>query len=153
MFEGRYYDGLTSRATPVTCDIAGDGTLAVHGENLALQMMPGSIEVSPRLARTFRSLRLPNGAQIQTEDNDGVDAAFPNRNRVESLADRLERYPYVVAASVAIILVAAFMLFKIAVPWAAERAARRIPASVEKIDGRPGARGADVSRAQTDGAR
>jgi predicted Zn-dependent protease len=135
MFAGNYYDGISSRATPVTCEPAPDGSLAIRGGDLALQFARGGIEVSPRLARTFRTLRLPNGAQIHSEDNDGVDAAFPDRNRIESVADRLERYPYVVAVSVLVILAAAVTLFHIGVPWAAERVAARVPASVDKAMG------------------
>jgi Zn-dependent protease with chaperone function len=87
------------------------------------------------LARTFRTLRLPNGAQVQSEDNDGVDTAFPDRNRIESLADRLECYPNAVAACVLIIAVAGVMLFRVALPWTAERVAQRIPQSAEKVIG------------------
>jgi Zn-dependent protease with chaperone function len=134
MFDGRYYDGLTSRATPVQC-VASDGTLAIRGESIDAQVALGRIEVSPRLGRTFRTLRLPGGAQVQSEDNDAVDAAFPDRNRVETLADRLERYPYVVAASVVVIVVAAIALFRIGLPWAAERVAMRLPVSVEQAAG------------------
>jgi predicted Zn-dependent protease len=135
MFAGTYYDGISSRATPVTCEPETDGSLAIRGVDLVLQFARASIDVSPRLARTFRTLRLPNGGQIQSEDNTGVDAAFPNRNQVESIADRLERYPYVVAASVLVILAAALVLFHIGVPWVAERVAARIPEAVDKAMG------------------
>ena len=40
-----------------------------------------------------------------------------------------------VAASVLVIVVSAVLLFQLAVPWAAERAAQRVPVSVEKAMG------------------
>jgi predicted Zn-dependent protease len=135
MFAGNYYDGMSSRATPVTCEPAPDGSLAIRGGDLVLKFARSAIEVTPRLARTFRMLRLPNGGQVHSEDNNGIDAAFPERNRIESVADRLERYPYVVAASVLVILAAAVTLFHIGVPWVAERVAARVPASVDKAMG------------------
>ncbi len=135
MFQGRYYDGHTSLATPVQCEVNADGTLAIRGDNVALQVPRELIEVTPRLARTFRTLRLTGGAQVHSEDNDGVDAAFPDRNTIESIADRLERYPYVVAVSVLVVIAVGFALFQIGLPWAAERVAQRIPPAVEKSMG------------------
>lgn len=133
MFACRYYNGRDSRSVVVECDVVG-ATLWIrldgHDERIEL----AQIRVSPRLARTQRTLFLPGGAQIQTDDNDAVDAAFPSRNRIESFADRLERHWRAVVASVVISVAVAIAFFPV-LPWMADRIARKVPESVEAAMG------------------
>jgi Zn-dependent protease with chaperone function len=135
MFEGIYYNGRDSHPTQVTCEPSNDGTLGIRGGDVDTHIPLNQVHLNPRLARTHRTLALPNGAQIQSEDNDGIDAAFPDRNRLESFTDRLERHSYVVAISTVIIVIAGILLFRTALPWAADRVAQRIPVAAEKTIG------------------
>jgi len=118
----------------VACEASG-GELAIRGADIAAQFPFEAIRVTPRLARTFRTLFLPDGAQVQTDDNDAVDALFPQRNRLETLVERLERHAAAVAASLLVTAGALVFAFAWGVPWFAERIAQRIPASVERTIG------------------
>ena len=131
MFDGNYFNGNDSRRVRVTCDAMADGSLAVRGNGVEVSVPRASIRVTPRLASTHRTLYFPDGAQIQSDNNDAVDAAFPDR-RVEGIADRLERHPQVVAASVIVVFVALVCAFTFGLPWLADRVAEKIPLSVEQ---------------------
>jgi Zn-dependent protease with chaperone function len=131
MFDGNYFNGNDSRMVRVTCDATADGSLVVRGSGVEVFVPRASIRVTPRLARTHRTLYLPDSAQIQSDNNDAVDAAFPER-RVEGIADRLERHPQVVAASVIVVIVALVCAFTFGLPWLADRVAEKIPLSVEQ---------------------
>jgi len=134
MFEGRYYNGREARAQRVECEGAG-AVLEIHGADIAGQFALDAIRVTPRLARTFRTLFLPDGAQIQTDDNDAIDALFPRRNRLETLVERLERHATTVAASIVVTASALVFAFAWGVPWFAERIAQRIPPGAERVMG------------------
>jgi Zn-dependent protease with chaperone function len=131
VFDGNYFNGNDSRMVRVTCDTLADGSLAVRGSGVEVSVPRASIRVTPRLARTHRTLYLPDGTQIQSDNNDAVDAAFPDR-RVQGIADRLERHSQVVAASVIVVIVALVCAFTFGVPWLADRVAEKIPLSVER---------------------
>jgi Zn-dependent protease with chaperone function len=131
MFDGNYFNGRDSRMVRVSCDAMFDGSLAVRGNDVEVSVPRASIRVTPRLARTHRTLYLPGGAQIQSDNNDAVDAAFPDR-RAGGIADRLERHPQVVTASVIVTIVALVCAFAFGLPWLADRLAERIPLSVEQ---------------------
>ncbi len=135
MFEGNYFNGRDSRVVRVACSVGDDGTLTIRGGDIDLRVLLQNVSVTSRLANTHRTVWLPDHAQVQSDDNDGVDAAFPDNHRKQGIADRLERHPHAVAASVVIGVIALFALFKIALPWGAEHAAARIPPSVEKSIG------------------
>jgi len=72
---------------------------------------------------------------VQVEDNDAVDAWFPNRHRAAALIDRLERHPVAVAASLLVTVLGITGLIFFGIPAAAERVAQHIPASVARAMG------------------
>lgn len=135
MFAGRYYNGRDAQFIAVACEVVGGTHLSIRGEGVASQFALTQIRVSPRLARTYRTLSLADGAQVQTDDNDAVDAAFPQRNRLESFVDRLERHWRAVVASIAISLVSVVLFFAFGLPWLADRAAQKIPQSLQQAMG------------------
>lgn len=135
MFLARYYNGRDARAVRVRCECVDAKQLVVRGDSIDLEIPLTDIRVSPRLARTYRTLFLADGAQIQTDNNDAIDALFPHRNRIESLVDRFERHWRFVAAGVVIIVLTLGLGFAYGLPWAAQRVAARIPFSVERSIG------------------
>jgi len=135
MFAGALYSGRDANAVAVQCE-AADGVLRIRGAGIEFGAELSRIKVSPRLARTHRILRLPDGLQVHTDDNDAVDAAFPQRNRLEALVDRLERHWRAAVASVALTLIAATAFFTVVLPWLADRAAQKIPFAVEREMGK-----------------
>ena len=131
MFEGRYYNGRDARVLHVECE-QRDGLLAIRGTDFSARFALDVVRVTPRLARTFRTLLLPDGAQVQTDDNDAVDALFPRRNRLETLVEKLERHAAAVAASLLVSASALAFAFVWGVPWFAERIAERVPPEIER---------------------
>lgn len=74
-FHGDYYDGETSLSVRVRA--IGEGTsLRLEDESAKLlRHAPHSdFVIAPRLANTRRSIRFADGAALETEDNDAVDA-------------------------------------------------------------------------------
>ncbi len=68
-FQGTYFDGKSSRAYPVT--VFFDGVyLQIQGENNypALAVLFLDCTITPPLGKTTRSIKLPNGAQCETND-------------------------------------------------------------------------------------
>ena len=135
MFSGRYYNGHDVRSIAVECGSSDAINLIVRGNDIDLQIPLSEIRVSPRLARTYRTLFLPENAQIQSDDNDAIDALFPHRNRIETIVDRMEQHWRIVAASVVVIGLALVFGFFYGLPWAAKRVAERIPLSLERSIG------------------
>jgi len=134
VFAGLLYNGRDANAIAVQCELA-DGVLRVREADGERIVELAQITPSPRLARTRRTLYLPDSMQIHTDDNDAVDALFPQRNRVEALVDRLERHWRFALASAAIALLAAALFFTAGLPWLADRAAQKVPFAVEQVMG------------------
>lgn len=134
MFAGALYNGRDANAVAVQCESV-HGELRIRGVGVEHSVELAQISVSPRLARTRRVLLLPGGWQVHTDDNDAVDAVFPQHNRVEAWVDRLERHWRAAVASVALTLVAAIAFFTAGLPWLADRAAQKIPFAVERTMG------------------
>jgi Zn-dependent protease with chaperone function len=132
--EGTYYDGRSARPHPARADVDGAGTLILRGPGVEVRAPLADVEISGRLAETTRVLRLPGGAQFQTDDNDGVDAWLAPRRR--SLAHALEgRWPVVLGSLALAVAVGAIFLLD-GLPALADLAARRTPAEAERALGR-----------------
>ena len=135
MFAGLLYNGRDAAAMAVTCETSAGACLRISGPDLEHVVELAAIKVSPRLARTRRILFLPDGMQLHSDDNDAVDAAFPRRNRLETLVDRLERHWRAVAVSMLTSVVAMVLFFVFGLPWLADRVAQKIPFAVERVMG------------------
>jgi predicted Zn-dependent protease len=90
-----------------------------------------AVKVEPPIGATRRILQLPEGAQLQTDDEAAVAAAFPGANALEERIHLLERrWPYAVVAVLVVALVAWWMVVY-GVPLAARIAAEQVPVDVE----------------------
>ena len=75
-FEGRYYDGISARATGVRVSVQPDGRLRIEGEGLSRELELDGVSVSERLGTTPRTLRLLDGASVELPDSDQLDEAL-----------------------------------------------------------------------------
>lgn len=130
-----YFDGRSSRAHAVEAVIDG-GELALHGDGVARREPLSALRITARLGRTPRTIAFADGAQLVLDDADDLDAAFASADRVQSWVDRIERRWRSVALAAAISVATGVLLLQFGVPWAAERIARRMPATVEAGLGR-----------------
>lgn len=131
---GIWYDGQSSRSRAVRLYSPVAGCLRIDaGPDDAHDWSLRDIAISPRLGRTPRILRLPDGGRIECADAPLLAAWFPRApSRVEALADGLERRRWAIAAAAAFTAVFIFAFLRFGVPWAAMEVAERMPSSVER---------------------
>ncbi len=132
-FNADYFDGKTSRAYPVR--VTFDGIALVIGNDVQGNFYNaeyGSIEIDPALGRTKRSIRLPNGSLLQTNDHESVNAIerAAGINRSWNRVHYLETHWRAVAVSTLLIVAALVGLVYYAIPRAANYAAQSIPLHV-----------------------
>lgn len=132
-FAADYFDGKTSRAYPVRAVF--DGIALVLSDDMQENFYNaryGTLEIDPALGRTKRSIRLPNGALLQTDDRDAVTAieTATGINRSWSWVHYLETHGRAVVACVFLTVAALFALVYYAIPYGANYAARGVPLHV-----------------------
>ena len=127
-----FFDGRSSRAQPVQLDVDASGVLGIRAAEWQRSELLSGIRVTPRVAGIHRTLVLRDGGQLQVDDNDAVDAWFPNRDRMAAWIDRLERHSVAVAASLLITAASIVFVIFVGIPYAAEKIATHIPPSVAR---------------------
>jgi len=132
-----FFDGRSSRAHPVTLSVGlldggGSGVLMIKAGDWERNELLTGIRATPRVAGIHRTLVLRDGGQLQVEDNNAVDAWFPNRDRTAALIDRLERHSVAVAASLLVTVASIVFVIFFGIPYAAEKIATHIPDSVAR---------------------
>lgn len=132
-FTADYFDGKTSRAYSVR--VVFDGVALVLSDDMQENFYNApysSIEIDPALGRTRRSIRLPNGALLQTDDHDAVDAVetATKINSSWNWVHYLETHWRAVVPCVFLTVAALFGLIYYAIPHGASYAARAVPLHV-----------------------
>lgn len=108
------------------------GVLRVEAGGEVLEFAAAELELSPRLGRLARTLRMPGEGHLQLEDSPLLDAWLPARGRVEAIADWLERRRgAAIAAGLATVL-GVVVFLKVLLPWMAGELAPLVPAAVER---------------------
>lgn len=129
-FHATYYDGRTSARLPVVARSTGGG-LHVTGQDVNFEVPLGEIAVDAPLAGVPRSLGLPGGGQLKTDDHAAIEKLFPRAHAAESAVHRLEgRWRYALAG-LAAIAVFGWWIIAYGLPLAAKLAAGAIPAGAE----------------------
>jgi len=141
VFYGKYYDGKTAEQTDVVCNVYDSGTVHVekaddHSRIMTRQL--SDIDISNRLADTPRYLKFPNGAKLETLDNDSVDLLLEQFGRTSWL-DKVHllesRFKYVLVGLV-FLLVFLWGSVQYGIPWAARAIATMLPPSILDVASR-----------------
>lgn len=133
---GYLYDGVTSAQQPVRFGVDAPGRLLIeHAEGVEIVGSAADVRVATRVANIRRTLKLADGRQIHSDDNDAIDAMFAARAGFEALVHLLESRWQVALASIVATFVAVLALFWFGVPWAADHAARMVPMDWERSAG------------------
>ena len=134
MFAARYFDGASARLHRVELVQDGQGGFVLRGDGVERAFAAADVTLSAPLGRAPRTLQFGDGAQLQIDESDArLDAWFPSADRVQRWADRGERrWRWVLAAAV-LVGVSMVALFTHGVPMLADAAARRVPASAERL--------------------
>ena len=129
-FAAAYYDGRSSARREVRVR-AYTGTMQIVAGGLRLDVPLAKVRVDPPVGGTRRALHLPDGAQLQTDDDAAVEALFPRAHALEGWVHRLERrWPYALAA-VALVAAVAWWGVVDGLPRAAKFASGFVPQAVE----------------------
>ena len=129
-FEATYYDGKTSARTPVHVQ-ALHNSLRIAGATVNLEVPLAGTQVDPPLAGTRRSIHLPGGAQLQTDDQSAVEALFSRTNRLERWVHGLEgRWLLALAALIVVVGISAWCV-EYGLPLVAELTARFVSPEAE----------------------
>lgn len=111
-----------------------DAVLQMQADSGELREWPlTGIRISPRLASTPRTLKLPDGGWLEIPDDPLLDSWFSRpSSRIEAWVDRLERHRYAILTAAFLTVALAVAFIQYGLPWAALKVAERIPESVEK---------------------
>ena len=129
-FDAAYYDGRSSARRDVRVR-AYTTAIQIVAEGLRVEVPLAKLQLDPPVGGTRRILHLPDGAQLQTDDNAAIERLFPRSRTLEDWVHRLEsRWPYALAA---VALVAAFSWWASVdgLPRAAKLAAGFVPKPVD----------------------
>lgn len=136
-FSGDLFDGVTSRAHPVTVWLEA-GRLHIEGDGIALALPLDGIRLAPPVGAARGVVHLPDARELHSADLAALAAlaqALPARDP-ERWARRLEsRLGYALAALVVSVLVI-FAGLRWGVPAAAQLAAHTLPAGLDKRIGK-----------------
>ena len=130
--DATWYDGRGSRARAARITEPAPGTVRLESEGMVLEFAAAELQLSPRLGRMPRTLRLPGEGHLELEDTPALEAWLGGRDKVEGWADWLERRrSAAIGAGVGTVL-AVIGFFQFGLPWMADRLAPAIPAVVER---------------------
>ena len=134
VFAARYFDGRSSRPTPVQVEVEG-GHLRLVADGLAREAALRELRVSERLAAAPRLITFADGAYLEADDHAAVDAALAVTGHRESWVVLAQnRWPYAVAALLLSIAVLALGYVK-GLPMLAEALAYQVSPQVEAAIG------------------
>jgi Zn-dependent protease with chaperone function len=118
------HDGSTSRRRDATLRFYGDGSVRLSAKDLERSFTFQDVHIPSRLGNTPRRLLLPDGAELETPDNDAVDAVLAalGRGRVDWVHRQESRLPVVLLAT-ALVLAFGGVFVVYGVPTIARHAA------------------------------
>ena len=129
-FSAYYFDGKTSAR--ITVHVTGTAAgLHIVGGRLDITVPLADARVDAPLPGTRRTISLPGGAQLQTDDSAALDLLFPRAHRVEGWVRRMEdRWRYALAALLVLSMASAWTVIY-GLPYAAKVVAGHVPLAWE----------------------
>jgi len=137
MIDAIYFDGQTTQPHPVTM-LIHKGIVAMRGKGIHLNIRLSQLGISERLDHAPRIVRLPNGGFIEISNASGFAAMLAAHGYREPWVVRWQQnWPLALLALVSLwaILIAGHQW---GLPWAADKIAQHLPASIEKKIGDAG---------------
>lgn len=133
MVHGHYFDAAASAAHEATLEAEGAQWTLRVGERL-LSLDPVGLKVSDRIGSIPRRLTLPDGAEFETADNDGIDAllaARPDRGGPARFVHALERRWGLALGALVTVVLLSVAFVSVGLPALTGWAARHVPTSVD----------------------
>ena len=126
-----YFDGHSSRVRAVRLSAVG-GELRIVGVDFERSIRFSDLHVDERLGHAARRLRLADGAICEVNDLVGLDELLAASGHRDGWVDRLQRHRTAILSCLLVFLMLSAAAYRWGLPWAAEKAAARIPASVAR---------------------
>jgi len=133
-FSAQYFDGLTSAVHEAEVEATDEGLLVLHTADTVQSFPLHECSIAPPLGRTPRSIELPGGAKLITNDNDAVTALETRlrQNRGLRLVRHLEeKWAYVLGCLAAMVFVV-WLFIEFGIPVAASWIAFRAPQTLRE---------------------
>ena len=133
--DATWFDGRDSRPRPARISNPVAGTLRLECEGTVLEFAAAELQLSPRLGRMPRTLRLPGEGHLQVEDSPLLEQWLPTPSRIEAIADWLERRRTAALTAGAATVLGVVLFFQVGLPWMADALAPQIPRAIERAVG------------------
>lgn len=131
MFQAEYYDGLSARAKTVKAAVSGD-RLQINVEGTLLSYSLSDVDLQAKLGTAKRLVDLPDGARLEADNLDELEAAIPSKSAGFWRAlHYLENNLGWVLVSLLATVFAGWMFLQHGVPKLAEYVAKATPPSME----------------------
>lgn len=141
-----YFDGKSSRRHSVRFRLETNGGLVLIGlasEDLKRRFEPDEVTVEPRLGNAPRRILLPDGALLETPENDAVDRALGGGGKNLHALERRWRYAFL---ALAIAIAFAWGGVRWGIPALAETAAFALPEESRALLGDQALAGMDKTK-------
>jgi Zn-dependent protease with chaperone function len=129
MLTAEYFDGQSTRVRVVNLEADGQ-FLSIAGEDIERRIPFGEVKVDERLGRAQRRLHFSDGAFCAVRDLDALDVLLASVAHRDGWVDRAQRRARSVLISLLAVAVLAFAGYVWVLPWAAGKAAAKLPAVV-----------------------
>jgi Zn-dependent protease with chaperone function len=131
MLHANYFDGRSTRVRAVNLSLVGED-LVIAGEDINFRVPFAHITVDERLGRAPRRLRLEDGTFCEVRDLEALDTLLASAAHRDGWVDRMQRHLQFVLFSVVVCVVLAAAAYRWGLPWAAAKAAHRLPPAIGK---------------------
>lgn len=132
MILGRFFDARSSASQEALLAPGADGNWVIAIGEREVRVDPAQVQISDRLGSVPRRLRLPDGAEFETTDNDGIDGLLGGAARRGSgFVDFLERRWGVALASLAAVVLISAATVRYGLPALSGWAATQLPPEVD----------------------
>lgn len=130
MITATYFDGQTARRHEVTL-LIHKGIVAISGEGVRRSIRLAKLDISERLEHAPRILRLPDGGSVHSSDAALDKLLQKNGYHAPRVVLWQNHWPM---SLVALVLLVGMLIsgYQWGLPWAADKVAQHLPASVEK---------------------
>jgi Zn-dependent protease with chaperone function len=129
MIDATYFDGHTTRPRPVRL-LIHDGVVAMSSPGFRRTVRLTDIVVSEWLEHAPRMMRLPNGGVLEVSDP-GLGAVLAENGYRDPWIVRWQQHWPLSLLALIFLLAMLTLGYQWGLPWAADRIARHLPASIE----------------------
>lgn len=143
LIKGNFFDGTTSnrQVSIFSVNDAEKFVIKLPDNQSGSILYSGDIsqiDISPRIGNTIRNLYLKNGANFETNDNDGVDKFIAEyfRGRTSRFLHILESRLFIILLLTILVLVFMWGGVKYGIPTMAKTIAERVPAETNQYLGK-----------------